>query len=154
MFEISKEAAAHNSNLLANCEFDFGSFLKQRSSTTVKYGSEFCPISQLALILGRHPNFPKLCKILQTGMDYRFASTILEEDRRKEASAMVIWGNHKSAESRTKQVQNALSKDVLHGFLMPISATLIPSIPGAMVQPLGMAKQLALTKSGERVPKF
>jgi hypothetical protein len=37
---------------------------------------------------------------------------------------------------------------------MPILVDSVDKIPRAMAQPLGMAAQLALTKTGKRVPKY
>ena len=66
---------------------------------------------------------------------------------------MTRRGNHKSAEEQGKHITKALTKDVTHGFLLPILPSAIQHLPGAMVQPLRMAEQLTLSKSGERVPK-
>jgi hypothetical protein len=153
-FAMTTEAATHNSSLLEQYDYDFDRFISSQQGTTLGYGSEFRPISQLELILGQHPNFPELAKILADGMDYRFATTITEETRLTETLAMMERGNHKSAESRAEHVEKALSKDVLHGFSMPFLRETVPRIPGAMVQPFGMAEQLTLTESGDRVPKY
>jgi hypothetical protein len=68
--------------------------------------------------------------------------------------AILVQGNHKSAEHRSEHVVKALGKDVQHGCSLPILPKTVLKIAGAMAQPLGMAKQLTLTKSGNRVPKF
>jgi hypothetical protein len=68
---------------------------------------------------------------------------------------MMERGIHMSAQSQANQLQKALTKDVLHGSSIPLLTETIPLIiPGSMVQPLGMAEQLTLTKSGSCIPKY
>jgi hypothetical protein len=69
-FSMDAKAARHNSRLLEAKGYDFEQFLKRHLNTTLNYGSEFCPISQLRKILGNHPNFQELAKVLSNGMDY------------------------------------------------------------------------------------
>jgi hypothetical protein len=56
--------------------------------------------------------------------------------------------------NQTIHVTEPLNKDVLHRFVIPNLQQTIPKLARAMVQLLGMAEQLALTESGEGVPKF
>jgi hypothetical protein len=76
---MDKTAVAYNSQLLADEDYDFEAFIASHSNTTLDYGSEFKPIEQLESILGQHPNFLELCKILSHGMDYRFTWHLPEE---------------------------------------------------------------------------
>jgi hypothetical protein len=154
VFEMTQEAAAHNSQLLADNNFDLDKFLTANKETTLGYGSEFRSIQQLRTILGEHPNFPELELILSKGMDYRFRKELTETARQEELLAILARGNHKSAEHRSEHVAKALGKDVEHGFSLPILPETVHQIAGAMAQPLGMAEQLTLTESGARAPKF
>jgi hypothetical protein len=153
-FSMDHAAAKYNSELLETEGLDFEKFLDRNRKTTLHYGSEFRPLRQLVKLLGLHPNFPELKKILSKGMDYRFTSPLPEATRVQELQAMIDRGNHKSAEQRAEHVEKALGKDVLHGFSMPILPETVLKIEGAMAQPLGMAEQLTLAESGERIPKF
>jgi hypothetical protein len=76
------------------------------------------------------------------------------DDEGRRTSSHPEGGKHKSAQHREEHVTKALGKDVLHGFSLPILPETVQQIAGAMAQLLGMAKQLTLTESGERVPKF
>jgi hypothetical protein len=67
---------------------------------------------------------------------------------------MIKRGNHKPAKKRSQEVEKALSKDVIHRFSMPILVKTIQEIPGARVQPFGVAEQLTLSTTGERVHKY
>jgi hypothetical protein len=47
-----------------------------------------------------------------------------------------------------------LTKDVVHGFSMVIPVELVPLIPDAMVQPVGLAKEWTLDEDGNRIIKY
>ena len=57
---------------------------------------------------------------------------------------MLVRGNHKSAKEEPEIVEKLFTKDVVHGFSMVIPIELVPLIPNAMVQPVGLAKQWTL----------
>jgi hypothetical protein len=99
MFDTSPEAQAHNTELLASYDLDFVAMIRDLQDTTVGYNSEFRPVGQLRLILGDHPHFPYLEEMAQHGMEYKFSSEITGDERVSELTAMVAWGNHKSAEA-------------------------------------------------------
>ena len=71
-------------------------------------------------------------------MDYVFTRELSETERGCEVRAMLARGNHKSAEDKQEQVRKLIAKDVIHGFTIPIPLGVVTSIPGAMVQPLGL----------------
>ncbi len=87
-------------------------------------------------------------------MDYRFTQPIPDTLRAAELAAIIARGNHKSASTRADHVGKALGKDVMHGFSIPVLPESVLKIPGAMAQPLGMAEQLTLSESGDRVQKL
>lgn len=47
-----------------------------------------------------------------------------------------------------------ISKDVLHGFTIPIPVGIVEMIPRATVQPLGLVKQWTVGPNGERAIKY
>ena len=63
---------------------------------------------------------------------------------------MLAHGNHKSTQEEHTIVEQLLSNDVLHGFSMVIPIELVPLIPKAMVQPVGLAKQWTLDDKSNR----
>jgi hypothetical protein len=87
-------------------------------------------------------------------MPYRYTREITETERETEVLAMLARGNHKSAQDEPEIVGKLLSKDVVHGFSMVIPIELVPLIPNAMVQPVGLAKQWTLDEEGNRVVKY
>jgi hypothetical protein len=65
----------------------------------------------------------------------------------------VMRGNHKSAWGQEETLKRLLAKDVKHGFALPIEASVVTEIPGAMVQPCGIAAKHTLEPNGDRKMK-
>jgi hypothetical protein len=99
---------------------------KWLSNMTLDYGTKFPPLNQLEQILGNHPLFPELSKILMEGMDYRYREELTEEERATEVSQMMERANHQSAENEPERVKLLFNKDVTHGFSLPILQETVP----------------------------
>ena len=153
-FELSDQAAEHNATVLELVGFDIDRLIQENISSTLGFGSEFRKVSELEPLLGKHPHFAQLVRLLTEGMHYVFHRELNPTERKKEVSAMLARGNHKSAQSEQLQVGKLLAKDVLHGFSIPIPVSVVERIPGAMVQPLGLVQQWTVNPKGERVIKF
>ena len=93
-FSMDREAATHNSELLRRHNFNLENLIHANRDTTMFYGPEFRPIAQLASILGLHPHFAELSRVLTTGMDYRFTRPLPTETQQQEVAAMMLRGNH------------------------------------------------------------
>jgi hypothetical protein len=153
-FAMDQVSLEKNLATLEKHGFSLDSLFTENKGTTLDYGSEFCPLHQLKKILGDHPHFPELARILTHGMDYRYSEILTEEERVAEVSQMMERGNHQTAENKPERVKLLLNKDVTHGFSLPIPTEAVPSIPGALVQPFGMTVQWTLDNAGDRVPKY
>ncbi len=152
-FDFSMEAAQHNATLLRDIDCDLQRFCPDQAGTTLAFGSEFRPVEQLRPLLRQHPGFDELAEILVTGMPHRCSREITEAEREREVLAMLTRGNHKSAQDEPEIVEQLLSKDAVHGFSMVTPTELVPPIPNAMVQPVGLAKQWTLDEEGNRKVK-
>jgi hypothetical protein len=154
MFEVSMEAAQHNADLLRHHECNIARFLDGQRGATLDFGSEFRPAQRLRPLLGGHPNFDELEEVITNGMPYRYVVELEEEQTSKEVSAQIQRGNHKPAQANPEQVGMLLAKDVAHGFAMVVPTDVVPLIPGAMVQPTGLAEQWVLDNNGKRKVKY
>jgi hypothetical protein len=152
-FSTEPAAIAKNDQLLSDHGFDLDNLLSDSQDTTLGYGSKFRPIDQLQTVLGGHPKFQVLKGLVEHGMDYRFKKDISEEERLRELRGMIDRGNHKSADEESEKAVELLSKDVAHGFSIPVSPGIIDKIKGAMVQPFGLATQFGLATDGSRKVK-
>jgi hypothetical protein len=153
MFEVSMEAAQHNADLLRHHEHNIAQFLDGQRGATLDFGSEFRPAQRLRPLLGGHPKLDELEEVITNGMPHRHVVELEEEQRAKEVSAKIQRGNHKSAQANPEQVGTLLAKDVAHGFAMVVLTDVVPLIPGAMVQPTGLAEQWVLDHNGKRKVK-
>ena len=140
----------HNSDLLEGFGFDLERLIQAEADTTLGYGSEFRPLAQLKLVIGNHPNFQELEKVLEHGMDYRFKRELTEAERAAETDAIIIRGNHRSIEHNQSATQKLLAKDVEHGFSLPINPHTVPFLVGAQAQSLGIVSQTTIDGDGNR----
>jgi hypothetical protein len=146
-FEISEPASAHNAEVLRAANFDLGRIIQEHGSSTLGFGSEFRKVSEL-------PRFSRLETLLTEGMQYVFDRELSPEERNNEVTAMLARGNHKSAQEEQDRVGELLAKDVTHGFTIPLPISELKLIPGAMVQPLGLAQQWTVDHDGARKAKL
>jgi hypothetical protein len=153
-FELSDHAVEHNARVMGRVGFDVGRLIKENGSSTLGFGSEFRRVEELEPLLGKHPHFAQLAKVLTEGVHYVFDRELSPTERTNEVSAMIARGNHKSSQSEPEQVGKLLAKDVLHGFSIPLPINVVTRTPGAMVQPLGLAQQWTVNSEGERVFKY
>jgi hypothetical protein len=103
-FATTPEALATNDQLLRDHGFDLGSLIEDSQDTTLGYGSEFRPLDQLEKVLGGHPEFKVLEKLVKKdGMGYRFKKEITETERLTELQGMMERGNHKPAEEELEK---------------------------------------------------
>ena len=155
-FGLTTADLEHNSKLLASVDFDLSRLLPQYQHTTLGYGSEFRPVEELAVLLGKHPHFRFVRQILSSGMDYHYheGRDLPEPNRLAEMAGQLQRGNHKSVAQDLEKVRELLSKDVSHGFTAPFPLECAPQIKGAMIQPLGVVKQWSLDENNNQVAKF
>jgi hypothetical protein len=80
-------------------------------------------------------------------MDYQLHTELNEASRLEELVGMLALGNHKSSEAKPEQINRLLAKDMTHAFSVPL-------LDSTLVRPLGLAEQLALTESIERIVRW
>ena len=153
-FEMSADAAEANAKVLENVGYDLSRLIEENVGSTLDYGSEFRTVGELETLLGQHPNFDTLATTLKYGMSYVFDRELDELTKSEELRTLVQRGNHKSAQDNPDQVGILLGKDVHHGFVIPIPVKIIPLIPNAAVQPLGLVQQWTAKEDGTRAIKY
>ena len=153
-FENTEEAAEANEKILKFYDYNVDALISDNLESTLGYGSEFRPLSQLEPLLGGHPNFKGLSQVLSNGMSYNFGRELDDLTKRTELRKLLSRGNHKSAQDFPGKVTDLLTKDVTHGFAIPIPTRTIELIPNAAVQPLGLARQWTTDEKGRRIEKF
>ena len=153
-FENTVEAAEANAELLETVQFDIERLVRKYPKSTLGYGSEFRTVAQLESLIGRHPHFRNLSRVLEFGMDYVFSWDLDSATKSEELQNLLARGNHKSAQEVPDQVSALITKDVTHGFSIPLPTRILHKIPNAAIQPLGVAKQWTVDGEGNRTVKF
>jgi hypothetical protein len=153
VFDCSRSALEWNTRYLESCGWDMVEVFRQQIGTTVDHGSEFRPVDQLERLVGRHPNYPFLKEMFQSGFDYFLSRDLSEEERVSELDAQLERGNHKSATENEEEINSLLTGDVVHGFVLPFLAGSIKSLKGVHLQPGGMVRQMSLKADGSRKMK-
>ena len=152
-FDLKENSLVANEKTLKEHGYDLAALLGDHQGTTLGFGSEFRPLSHLRSIYSQHPNFPFLESVWTKGMPYLVTEELDDMERETELMAMLERGNHRSAKSDPLKTGAALSKEVEHGFSLPLPARAVPKIRGAMVQPCGLVHQLTLQADGSRKKK-
>ena len=84
-------------------------------------------------------------------MSYVFDKDLDALTKSSELQKLIKRGNHKSAQESGEKIAELLSKDVKHGFAIPIPIDTVRKIPHAAVQPLGLVRQWSVDEKGARV---
>ena len=143
----------HNTELLRANDFDLTKIIKDNQHTTLCYGSEFCSIEDLESIYGKHELFGIFTEMHQEGMEYHFERDLTENGRVEEIQANLARGNHNLANSRPKELETKINREVTYRFALPIWLATIAKIPKAILQACGLVTQSTLLETEEREEK-
>ena len=101
--------------------------IQSQKDTTMWYGSEYRPVSQLEHIYKYHRDWDYFKRQLQKGSLYP-VRTITKRRRLQNLHYMMGRGNHKLAENNIAMVQQLTQYDVIKGFAIILPATIAPKI--------------------------
>ena len=152
-FANSKDAALHNSAILEQHNYDLDATLSATAKGShLECGSEFRPATQLEPLLKDHPLWHRTkcllndgCSIPLTPMD----TTLAHQD----LTLGIARGNHKGALAQQKLLHELVTKDVAHGFALPITTEAAKSIQGAAYAPLNIQEQWTIDAQGKKMKK-
>ena len=155
VFANNREAAKHNTQILKRTKYDLTLALERCKGTVMEPGSEFRRTAELKPLFHHHEHWEKMSEIIDTGLDYPLndlPDKILKDD----VTAMIARGNHKSATA--PEVASTLlknyTKEVEHGWMLPVTLESVAKIKGAGVIPIGVAQQQSVDEKGNRYTKF
>lgn len=78
---------------------------------------------------------------------------ISEETRKEDLKHMIERGNHKSALMNTQTLDDNYTKEVNHGWMLPILKHSLTILKGAALIPVGVATQFTIDNKGNRKVK-
>ncbi len=152
-FHRSKEAAAHNAEVLKGFNYNISTALEAHKDTQLYYGSEFRAPQELEKIFHLHPNWPKLKEILCQGASFPL-QPIPDSSRKEDLDFHKNRGNHKSASKLKHILDKIITEDIERGFALPLPVESLNSIPNASLAPLGCQEQETINEKGEKIPKY
>jgi len=138
---FSAEAASHNINLLAIHNNNLDDTLQALSSgTQLECGSEFRPTADLEPILCHHPLWSHTKYILDKGCTVALKPQN-EISEHEDLKLSLHHGNHKGAVNQDDDLQMLLTKDVTHGYALPIDKTIAEQIKDGAWAPINIISQ-------------
>lgn len=154
IFERSKKAAFHNSEMIINHNGDLNDLMMNLDRSFTHYGSEFRSIHLLDSLFKKHSKWNKLRSIITEGIKYPI-DPISDEDRLNDIEFHLDRGNHQSASSDEglSVLNKAYDREVKLGWQIPILPSAIKLIKNASITPLGIAQQWSFNSNNERVLK-
>ena len=114
-FDICKEAAEFNFNLLKENNFELETLLNPTKKCVTSYGSEFKSVEDLAELLHRHPRWEAMKERLEKGCEFP-VDDLDDNIRKRDVEEALHRGNHKSAGKHAAQLEKALSKKIKKGW--------------------------------------
>ena len=154
-FKRNHEAKVRNSKIFAAFQGDLGAAIAAHKDSPVNYGSEFHDTTALAQLFLHHKDKTNIINIIKHGSCYHL-NPIEEETRKSDLDAMILRGNHKSPQSvlNAAALNKAISKEIDHGWELPLTIESLQRIKNAGVMPLGVAEQFSINEKGERYIKI
>lgn len=135
-FEVSHTAAKSNASILKEADYDVSNLIAAHPDSILSYGSEFRNPTLLHPLLRKHPLWSFLRHTLEHGAEFTFTANPVEEDRMTENTALIEYGNHKSAKEKADVKANNLLSEITYGFALVIPTTVINMIKHSMVVPI------------------
>ena len=152
-FTLTKEAAVHNSAIIAAHKYDLlETFKSTTKNTQLAYGSEFRPAKDLEPILHHHQLWNRTKQLLLKGSTIPLLVSNPDLDK-KDVTLGLQRGNHKGAKNQPKLLHKLVSKDVDHAFAMPITMETAESIKDGLWAPLNITEQWTINEQGDRIEK-
>jgi hypothetical protein len=155
VFEMSREAASRNIEVLARYDFDLHQLITgpESENTPLRPGSEFRSTELLRAICKNHPLWPRIEKTLTEGFTMPLTQ-LPEIDRVQDVFEAIHYGNHKSTQKNPAVVREMLKEEVERGWQLVLPCSSIPLIPSTIVSPLGLVSQNMINEHGQTITKW
>lgn len=154
IFEYTKEAAIHNTLVLAKYDFDLGKALEAQGFSEVSAGSELRPVYQLEALFRYHPNLQSILEVASRGVDYK-APDLPEEKRLEILRSRLEKGNQKSALTKDAIpiVTRLMKKDVVNAYSIIVLPSCLERLKDCELYAMGLQHQMTIDENGNSVPK-
>ena len=153
-FINTREAAKYNIKLLKRDKYDITLALQREQGTMMEPGSEFRLKSTLEPLFCHHAQWDKMSKIISEGLSYPMED-ISNTEQKDDLLRMIERGNHKSASTKENEptLLKNYTKEVQHGWMLPVTTESLKRIKGAAIIPIGVAQQSSIDEAGDKYTK-
>ena len=155
--ENTEAAAAHNTRILEDHDWDMEKATNAVNNTILEPGSEFRPIVDLEDIFKHHEDWSKFKVIATEGVKYKFEESMEYDEKTRIADVkhQIKVGNNKSAltEEMAPIIQKNYTKEVERGWMTPFLKSSVENIKKISIIPIGNAKQWTIDMWSNRVIK-
>ena len=155
-FENTAAAAKANTDILRSFDWNIQAAVASDKDSIIQPGTEFRQDPHTISLIKCHSNADTIIHNITLGASYPIdLSQYDETDRLSDLHAAMAKGNNKSAlhPDSIPALKKAYDKEVSKGWMLPIEASSLPSIPGVGVIPIGCMKQNTVNDKGERISK-
>ena len=151
--DFTLEAASNNASILEGYGLNLNDFIKQHPDSTVSFGFELRPLSQLQPLLHLHPDYGRFAHNHTHGINYPI-SGLSNEECKSMLETSIERGNHKSAlDNKHRPVVTKLTaQDVELGYVIPLTVESLRRIEQTEVYPVGCQDQLTINEHGNLIP--
>ena len=122
IFEPTKEAAAHNSKLLANYQFNYKNAVKSNKKSIIIHGSEFHTVKSISKLWQYRHDWTKIKNNVFKGIKYPLKPDLPDNQRLLDLQKMIERGNHPSANDPGKAdfLRKNYDNETFENFMIPI----------------------------------
>ncbi len=138
--------------ILKSFNFNIGRAIEAQAKSPMGHGSEFGKGGILFPLLQNHPLWPRMKGLLEFGSQWP-TEPIPGEDRIADLNKALSFGNHKGAMSQPKLLLYLVSRDVKHGYSLPLPLNKIKQISCICMALLNIQPQWTFDEYGEIVEK-
>ena len=151
-FELTIESAQKNFLVLRKYGFNLEKALAVQKGTPLEYSSEFRTADELAPIFQDHPLWESMKENLNTGVIFPLEK-LDEETRLLDFVTALERGNHKGAQKKPDLLRELISKDMIHGYGLPLPLSMLIRIPSTVLAPMNIMAQNTINEFGQIIAK-
>ncbi len=151
-FKLTKECSQKNFLVLKKYGFNLEHALAAQKGTPLEYGSKFRIANELAPIFQDHPLWESMEETLTTGAIFPLEE-LDKETRLLDFTVALKRCNHKGAQKKPDFLKELVTKDVIHGYGLPLPLSKLIRIPGTILAPMNIQAQNTIHEFGQIIAK-
>lgn len=153
-FENNVKAAALNSNLFLNNNYDVIKTIQEQEDSDLLPGCELRDGSVVNPLFDLHLDGEKLRKMNEVGIEYKFKKEYSQDEMNSDREHGMTMGNNKSTIGKEEFINKSYDKEVRRHWMIPVLAASLASMAAVVCIKIGVATQHTISAIGEIIEKF